>query len=74
MAADCLRDPLIKFEEICIEGGIAKEEDFELIRNETKERVDSDAEWAETQSDPSPSDKMKNVFVQSNNTVNLNLI
>ncbi len=68
LEADRLRDPLIKFENICIESGVTKAEDFELIQGEVKEQVDSDAEWAEIQPDPDPYDKMKNVFVESNNT------
>ena len=68
LEADRLRDPLTKFANICIEGGIIKSQDFALIQVEVKEQVDSDAEWAEIQPDPNPYDKMKNVFVQSNNT------
>jgi 2-oxoisovalerate dehydrogenase E1 component len=66
LEADRQRDPLMKFSKTCIEAGIAKNEDFELLQTQVKEQIDIDAEWAETQPDPNPIDRMKNVFVQLN--------
>ena len=68
LEADRQRDPLKQFAQSCIQAGIVKEEDFELLQIQVKGQVDSDAEWAENQPDPNPHDKMKNVFVQETYT------
>ena len=68
LKADRHRDPLIKFANTCIEAGIVKDDTFVQIQADVKEQVDSDAEWAESQMDPNPKDRMKNVFVQLDGT------
>ena len=74
LQADLQRDPLMNFTNTCIEAGISKEEDFASIKAQVKEQVDIDAEWAENQQDPNPHNKMKHVFVQSNNVVQSELL
>jgi len=66
---DRKRDPMTQFANTCIEAGIAKKNDFEQLRGDVKEQVDSDANWAESQPDPNPNDRIKNVFVQTNGNI-----
>ena len=66
---DRKRDPIVRFANTCIEAGIAKENDFKQLLIDVKEQVDSDADWAESQPDPNPNDRMKNVFVQANGVI-----
>ena len=62
LEADRKRDPLLTFAKTCVEEGIAKQEDFDKIRDMVKSQVDADAEWAETQPDPDSHDSLSNVY------------
>jgi len=62
LSDDRKRDPLILFKNDCLESKVVNEDDFERIDIETKNQVDHDAEWAESQRDPEPHNKMKNLF------------
>jgi 2-oxoisovalerate dehydrogenase E1 component len=66
LESDRQKDPLIQFADICIGEGIAKKEEFDKISKDVLSLVDSDAEWAESQSDPDPSDCMKNIYFSQN--------
>ena len=62
LESDRKRDPLLTFANTCIAEGIAKQEDFDKIRDMVKSQVDEDAEWAEVQADPISDDGQKNVY------------
>ena len=62
LESDRKRDPLLTFANTCINEGIAKQEDFDKIRDMVKSQVDEDAEWAEVQADPISGDGQKNVY------------
>ncbi len=62
LEADLNRDPLHTFSNLCIQEGIATQDEFDAILAKVKTQVDEDAEWAENQPDPQPQDAMKNVF------------
>ncbi|SVA41535.1 uncharacterized protein METZ01_LOCUS94389 [marine metagenome] len=62
LESDRKRDPLLTFANTCIDEGIAKQEDFDKIRDMVKSQVDEDAEWAEVQADPISGDGQKNVY------------
>ena len=62
LESDQKRDPLLTFANTCIDEGIAKQEDFDKIRDMVKSQVDEDAEWAEVQADPISGDGQKNVY------------
>ena len=66
---DRKRDPMVQFVDICIEAGIIKENDFKQLLVDVKDQVDSDANWAESQADPNPNDRIKNVFVQEKSII-----
>jgi 2-oxoisovalerate dehydrogenase E1 component len=62
LESDQKRDPLLTFANTCIDEGIAKQEDFDKIRDMVKSQVDEDADWAEAQDDPISDDGQKNVY------------
>ena len=62
LESDRKRDPLLTFANTCIAEGIAKQEDFDKIRDMVKSQVDEDAEWAKAQADPISGDGQKNVY------------
>ena len=62
LESDRKRDPLLTFANTCINEGIAKQEDFDKIRDMVKSQVDEDADWAEVQADPISGDGQKNVY------------
>ena len=62
LESDRKRDPLLTFANTCIAEGIAKQEDFDKIRDMVKSQADEDAEWAEVQADPISGDGQKNVY------------
>ena len=66
LEADRKRDPLLTFANTCIEEKIAKQEEFDKIRDLVKAQVDEDAEWAEAQADPVSKDGMKNIYYNTN--------
>ena len=62
LESDRKRDPLLTFASTCVDEGIAKQEDFDKIRDMVKSQVDEDAEWADAQADPISGDGQKNVY------------
>ncbi len=62
LASEKQKDPLLQFTNICIDNGVAKQEEFDKIAEDVLNQVNADAEWAESQSDPDPNSCMKNVY------------
>ena len=69
LEADRNRDPLLVFANVCMEANIIKDAELKKIRDEVKDTIDRDAEWAESQKDPDPATKMKNIFIPSDYTI-----
>jgi len=61
---DAEKDPLIVFKNECIEEGLFKDADFNKIHKSVDKEVNISAEWAEEQSDPDPSDALKNIYAE----------
>ena len=59
---DKTKDPLNQMVQICIGHGIIKNNEFEKITEDVKKQVDLDAEWAESQENPSPNESMNNIY------------
>ena len=55
LEADKKRDPILRFENSCIEANIIKMKEFDKIRNEVSAIVDEETIWAEKQDHPAPS-------------------
>tara|TARA_Y100000994_G_C15681035_1_gene437752 strand:- start:580 stop:1968 length:1389 start_codon:yes stop_codon:yes gene_type:complete len=60
---DKKRDPLIIFSKKCIQKGIINKEEFEELDAKALDQVNSEANWADQQSDPDPDDVMKNMYI-----------
>ena len=60
---DKKRDPLIIFSKKCIQKGIINKEEFEKLDAKALDQVNSEANWADQQSDPDPDDVMKNMYI-----------
>ena len=52
METDKKRDPILRFEEACVNGKIITEKEFDKICNEVNNRIDEEAEWAEQHDHP----------------------
>ncbi len=65
LEADKKRDPLLVFTNECIEGGIAKQSEFDKIIEDVATQVDDDTVWAESQDSPLGEDFDKNVYAPS---------
>ena len=55
LEADKKRDPILRFENSCIEANTIKMKEFDKIRNEVSAIVDEETIWAEKQDHPAPS-------------------
>ena len=55
LEADKKRDPILRFENSCIEANTIKMKEFDKIRNEVSAIVDEETLWAEKQDHPAPS-------------------
>ena len=55
LEADKKRDPILRFENSCIEANTIKMKEFDKIRNEVSAIVDEETIWAENQDHPAPS-------------------
>ena len=49
---DKKRDPILRFQKACVDGKIITEKEFDKIRNEVKNQVDEEADWAEQHDHP----------------------
>ena len=52
LAEECKKDPIINFENICIDATIITTEQCEEIKNKVHAEINDDAEWAEEQDHP----------------------
>ena len=59
---DKSKDPLLLFEQSCVKANMITEEEFENVRNEIYERIDSEAEWADEQLPPDVETAMDHVY------------
>ena len=55
LEADKKRDPILRFENSCMEANTIKMKEFDKIRNEVSAIVDEETIWAEKQDHPAPS-------------------
>ena len=55
LEADKKRDPILRFENSCMEANTIKMKEFDKIRNEVSAIVDEETIWAENQDHPVPS-------------------
>lgn len=55
LEADKKRDPILRFENSCMEENTIKMKEFDKIRNEVSAIVDEETIWAEKQDHPAPS-------------------
>jgi len=55
LEADKKRDPILRFENSCMEANTIKMKEFDKIRNEVSAIVDEETIWAENQDHPAPS-------------------
>ena len=55
LEADKKRDPILRFENSCMEENTIKMKEFDKIRNEVSAIVDEETLWAEKQDHPAPS-------------------
>ena len=55
LEADKKRDPILRFENSCMEANTIKMKEFDKIRNEVSAIVDEETLWAEKQDHPAPS-------------------
>ena len=55
LEADKKRDPILRFENTCLEANTIKMKEFDKIRNEVSAIVDEETIWAENQDHPAPS-------------------
>jgi len=62
LEADKKRDPIVVFEEKCIEAGAVSKSDFDSIRKAVVKKVNSDADWAEAQDHPDPSTVLDGLY------------
>ena len=65
LAEDCKKDPIINFENICIDATIITTEQFEEIKNKVHAEINDDAEWAEEQDHPERDTALNHVFSDS---------
>ena len=49
---DKKRDPILRFQEACVDGKIITKKEFDKISNEVKIQVDEEADWAEQHDHP----------------------
>lgn len=54
LEADHQRDPILRFESMCVEGGAVAAEDFAEIREKVEGETDKLVEWCEAQAQPEP--------------------
>jgi len=62
LETDRKRDPILRFEEACIEGKTIQQKEFDKIRDEVKTLVDKETEWAEQQEHPEKSTAMDYIY------------
>ena len=55
LEADKKRDPILRFENSCMEANTIKMKEFDKIRNEVSAIIDEETIWAENQDHPAPS-------------------
>ena len=65
LAEDCKKDPIINFENICIDATIITTEQFEEIKNKVHAEINDDAEWAEEQDHPERDTALNHIFSDS---------
>ena len=60
-------DPIINFENTCIDEGILNAEFFEEIKNEVHAEINDDAEWAENQAHPEKNTVYDHIYSTNSN-------
>ena len=65
LSEDQVKDPIIRFEQMCTAGKIIKQKDFDKIKKEVFTQIDEDAKWAEQQDHPDIDTAMDHIY--SNN-------
>lgn len=65
LEADRERDPILRFEAMCVEGGVADSKDFAKIRKEVEAQVSDDVVWGEAQPLPEPETAILHVYSES---------
>jgi 2-oxoisovalerate dehydrogenase E1 component len=61
---DKSKDPILKFEDECIQSGMITKKEFEQIKNDVYSQVDEDAQWAEQQPFPDASTAFDHIYSQ----------
>ncbi|MGY8780636.1 MAG: alpha-ketoacid dehydrogenase subunit alpha/beta [Fidelibacterota bacterium] len=62
LGIDKKRDPILRFEEACVEGKIILQKDFEKIQDKINSLVDEETEWAEKQAHPEKSTALDYIY------------
>ena len=64
---DCKKDPIINFENICIDAAIITAEQFEEIKNKVHAEINDNAEWAEEQDHPEKNTAFEHIYSTNSN-------
>ena len=64
---DRKKDPIINFENICIDAAIITAEQFEEIKNKVHAEINDDAEWAEEQDHPEKNTAFDYIYSTNSN-------
>ena len=64
---DSKKDPIINFENICIDAAIITAEQFEEIKNKVHAEINDNAEWAEEQDHPEKNTAFEHIYSTNSN-------
>jgi pyruvate dehydrogenase E1 component alpha subunit len=56
------RDPILRYESVCLENGLLKQEQIDAMKAEVEKELDEAVEFAEQSPDPKPEDCLEDVY------------